>query len=589
MTNEEIINYIIDTPDNTNPNVLRGILNEQITVEPLSITENGTVTASTGKAYSPITVDVPTGGGKEAMVYFIDYDGEILHSYTATKWAGVSALPANPSHSGLVAQGWNWTKAQIDAQLLAIPDGDVWVGQMYITDDGKTRLYVHFEEGRTSPYLALCPNGTVTVDWGDGSNTDTLTGTNTSTIKSVQHVYQVGDYVITLTPSDGTEFAAAIPSGGSVLLSADGQNSNRAYQGAIKKVEIGAGFTSVTVAFNACSNLASITIPSGITSIGSNTFQGCYNLTSITIPSSVTSVGNVAFGGCSSLTSITIPSSVASIGNYVFQSCSSLTSITIPSNVTSVGQSAFNNCYNLTSITIPSGVTSLGDGVFSGCSGLTNIDIPSSVTSIGSTAFGGCSSLTSITIPSGVTSIGSNTFQNCSGLISIDIPSSVTSIGNYAFQSCFGLTNIDIPSGITSIGSYVFQSCYSLISIDIPSGVTSIEKFAFQNCYSLANVTIPSSVASIGNSAFNYCNSLAYVRLASTTPPTLGTNVFAYTASDFKIYVPYSADHSVLEAYQTAPNWASYASKMVEEEPQDITMPGEEITVPGEPAYSDGG
>ena len=34
-----------------------------ITVEPLSVTENNTYTAPTGKAYSPVTVNVPGGGG----------------------------------------------------------------------------------------------------------------------------------------------------------------------------------------------------------------------------------------------------------------------------------------------------------------------------------------------------------------------------------------------------------------------------------------------------------------------------------------------------------------------------------------------
>ena len=43
--------------------------------------------------------------------------------------------------------------------------------------DGKTRVYIHLEYGRTSPMLGVCPNGTVTVDWGDGTEPDTLTGT----------------------------------------------------------------------------------------------------------------------------------------------------------------------------------------------------------------------------------------------------------------------------------------------------------------------------------------------------------------------------------------------------------------------------
>ena len=55
----------------------------------------------------------------------------------------------------------------------------------------------------------------------------------------------------------------------------------------------------------------------------------------------VTSIGQYAFNDCSSLQSITIPSNVTSIGQYAFNGCSSLQSITIPSNVTSIGDYAF--------------------------------------------------------------------------------------------------------------------------------------------------------------------------------------------------------------------------------------------------------
>ena len=103
-----------------------------------------------------------------------------------------------------------------------------------------------------------------------------------------------------------------------------------------------------------------------------------------------------AFAGCSGLTSLTIPSGVTSIGNYAFEGCSGLTSLTIPSGVTSIGNYAFTGCSGLTSLTIPSGVTSIGEGVFYGCSGLTSLTIPSGVTSIGYYAFEGCSGLTSI-------------------------------------------------------------------------------------------------------------------------------------------------------------------------------------------------
>ena len=124
--------------------------------------------------------------------------------------------------------------------------------------------------------------------------------------------------------------------------------------------------------------------------LGDNAFYGCSGLTSLTIPSGVTSIGRAAFESCSGLKSLTIPSGVTSIGNYVFDGCSGLTSLIIPSGVTSIGGWTFRGCSGLTSLTIPSSVTSIGEWAFSGCSGFTSLTIPSSVTEIGGGAFSDC-------------------------------------------------------------------------------------------------------------------------------------------------------------------------------------------------------
>ena len=44
-----------------------------------------------------------------------------------------------------------------------------------------------------------------------------------------------------------------------------------------------------------------MTIPGGVTQIGTETFCGCTGLTSVTIPDSVTSIGSYAFYSCSKL------------------------------------------------------------------------------------------------------------------------------------------------------------------------------------------------------------------------------------------------------------------------------------------------
>ena len=57
-------------------------------------------------------------------------------------------------------------------------------------------------------------------------------------------------------------------------------------------------------AFEACSNLASVVFPEGVSTIGDWTFWNCENLAAVTIPVSVTRIGMGAFGNCQKLTGI---------------------------------------------------------------------------------------------------------------------------------------------------------------------------------------------------------------------------------------------------------------------------------------------
>ena len=82
-------------------------------------------------------------------------------------------------------------------------------------------------------------------------------------------------------------------------------------------------------AFHSCVHLASVDVPSGITSVGISAFLGCSNLEEISLPDSVTSIGNNAFRGCFALISVTLGDSIMSIGNAAFSFCYALTSLVI--------------------------------------------------------------------------------------------------------------------------------------------------------------------------------------------------------------------------------------------------------------------
>lgn len=111
-----------------------------------------------------------------------------------------------------------------------------------------------------------------------------------------------------------------------------------------------------------------VTLPDGITQIGSFAFSNCTNLESINIPNGVDSIGQSAFYRCSSLKSISFPNTLQTIGDDAFTECTSLTAVRIPVSVTAIGEAAFCHCTSLTEITfehVYSGQLSIGHGAFS--------------------------------------------------------------------------------------------------------------------------------------------------------------------------------------------------------------------------------
>ena len=391
--------------------------------------------------------NIPTGGGSVVEpkdVNFYDYDGTLTNSYTAAEFAALSAMPANPSHDGLTAQGWNWTLA--DAQEYVSTYHKLNVGQMYVTTSGDTEIDIRLGIGRNKPYLGICPNGTMDIDWGDGSAHSTLTGTSITELKQVQHIYpDTGEmFTITLHMDSGEFGFGSFDVEGedptyyeSVLISTgdkDNNNGKYAYQCSVKAIRLGNKVNSIRSEAFSSNRLEYITMPDSIASIGSSAF--CYNnLQSIIIPSRVTRIEDFTFSGNYGIQMISLSRGVTYIGERAF------------SGSEFGGGSPF-------SVTLPDRLTAVGTGAFGG---LEKVVVPSSITTITSSLTP--TSITDIILPNGVTAIDDCAFSDCSLLTKVVIPSSVASIGEYSFVSLESLAVLRFESSTPpTIGQGVLGS-----------------------------------------------------------------------------------------------------------------------------------
>lgn len=250
-----------------------------------------------------------------------------------------------------------------------------------------------------------------------------------------------------------------------------------------------------------------ITLPTkafgkAVTSIYSHAFEDS-EITSVIIPEGYTSIGNSAFYGCSNITEIVLPSTITSLGNMVFNSCTSLETVDLSKAVslTTIPYASFQNDKALKSFTIPENIDTIENNAFSK-SGLVSISIPNTVTTLGANVFMGCADLASVTLPKGITDIKTNTFSGCTSLVSIEIPSKITEIGENAFNGCTLLESISLPDGLEKIDNEAFYDCTSLSNLELPVTLQYIGASAFENDSALTELFIPASVTYIGGNAF---------------------------------------------------------------------------------------
>ena len=121
--------------------------------------------------------------------------------------------------------------------------------------------------------------------------------------------------------------------------------------GAVWTYKVSGGKAGIECYDGPASASGAVTVPSGIggypvVSVNGGAFCDCSELTSVVIPNGVTSVWQSAFENCSSLARIKMPGTVCLIGGCAFDG-SGLRELTIPASVTRIGYQAFRATKNL--------------------------------------------------------------------------------------------------------------------------------------------------------------------------------------------------------------------------------------------------
>lgn len=208
--------------------------------------------------------------------------------------------------------------------------------------------------------------------------------------------------------------------------------------------------------------------------------------------------------------------------------------------------------------------------------------------------------LTSYTITNTVTEIPEYAFYNIQSLTSITIPSTVKRIEPWSFANT-KITSVTLPSELHRINYYTFSGCDELVSVTFPTVLTysdynKLQNNAFYGCHKLTtlynfnlstwwaaweravvsreffrdtalvgDIYAPDRAAFGQYSFYNsYSSGILNIHLYNDSTDVEVLEV-SYTFEDYcfntahcRLVVPYSSDHSILNAYKAAfPTWSS--------------------------------
>ena len=421
------------------------------TVTPATLKLGATAHDASGRQ---IIGTLDTTPPEESDINFWDYEGTLLYSWTLAELATKTELPPLPSHEGLICQGWNWTLQDIkDAGR------ELDIGALYITDDGKTRIYVDVDTETWDDFVLNYWQSTrnaTTVDWGDGTTPETK---NADSYIEHRHVYaSSGSYMITMSVKEGTTMW--LGHDGRMLIAKGESDSGRCAM--LRRVEVGARAVA--------------------------TDPQC-------------------FRNCSRLESISLPQATKVYTPRAFEQCTQLR-VLIAADMNEIRQT-FYNCTNLRAIATPKGTTQSGDNAIAYTAArLVNFDM---------TNVYYAQALERVHIKAVNGQVGK--FLACRSLLEVTIPADATTFVAAAFQGDNALRRVTCLGAIASIPAQVFQRCYPLRFVDFThcTAVPTLANVnAFDSTHAQLEIRVPASLADAWKAATNWSSLADHIVGVST-------------------------------------------------------------------------
>lgn len=300
--------------------------------------------------------DTDSQRGSVNDVTFYDYDGTVLYGFSKDGFLLLEEMPELPTQDGLVCQGWNWDWES--ARSYVSKYGILDVGAIYTTDDGATRVYITLPTNgqlNVHVYITQTVSSGVTVDWGDGSATETINGTGAV---NTSHRYAgAGDYRISLLPQDDCVLGFG---DGNLYNIVETSNSAKIYSNFVTKINIGKNVpTLATRSLHGLSLRNGVSVPTSVTTLAASALMStgipCFVCTpsmndfnpyavisdkvstfvySSKSSASLTSLTSNAFRAFDNVQRLVLPDGIRTIQNYALSALNSLTSLVIPSTVT---------------------------------------------------------------------------------------------------------------------------------------------------------------------------------------------------------------------------------------------------------------